>query len=65
MGGKEGAKKPPTAWEFVFWVLLKYYFYLGGHQDIVVFLWLKSSPSLNLNKIEHSAKVSYYLSVLL
>ncbi|MCD6154034.1 MAG: hypothetical protein J7J07_09045, partial [Syntrophobacterales bacterium] len=23
-----------------------------------IFLWLKSSPSLNLNKIEHSAKVS-------
>jgi len=27
-----------------------------------IFLWLKFSPSLNLNKIEHSAKVS--LSVL-
>jgi len=25
-----------------------------------IFLWLKSSPFLNLNKIEHSAKVSAY-----
>jgi hypothetical protein len=27
-----------------------------------VFLWLKSSPSLNLNKIEHFSKVSSRLN---
>jgi len=28
-----------------------------------IFLWLKFSPSLNLNKIEHSAKVSSLVSL--
>ncbi len=28
-----------------------------------VFLWLKFSPSLNLNKIEHFSKVSFFMIV--